>query len=173
MDSVGKVHAHIEKALGRRHVNRVLHGHPSTMLWAEQDIPVATILEDGIRPARDFRKSLILYVGTPYCPPTQPESCGFCLFPSEVYRGSDQLAKYLGYLEREGELYRPWLAERDVTAVYLGGGTTNLYAPEQYGELLRLVRRVCPGLRCDAEITVEGWPSSPRSRSSTPCGARA
>jgi oxygen-independent coproporphyrinogen-3 oxidase len=126
------------------------------MLWAERDIPVASILEDGAGAASDIRKSWILYVGTPYCLPTQPGQCGFCLFPSEVYRGPDQLLTYLGYLEREGELYRPWLAERDVAAVYFGGGTTNLYAPAQYGELLRMVRRVCPGLRCNAEITVEG-----------------
>jgi oxygen-independent coproporphyrinogen-3 oxidase len=156
MHSVDAVHAQIEKALGRRHVNRVLHGHPSTMLWAERNIPVTEILEQDTQPAGDIRKGLILYVGTPYCLPTQPGQCGFCLFPSEVYRGPDQLVRYLGYLEREGELYRPWLVERDVAAVYLGGGTTNLYAPEQYSELLRMVRRVCPSLRSEAEITVEG-----------------
>jgi oxygen-independent coproporphyrinogen-3 oxidase len=156
MDSVDAVHAQIEKALGRRHVNRVLHGHPSAMLWLERNIPVADILEEGVHRAGDIHKALILYVATPYCLPTQPAACGFCLFPSEVYRDGDQLATYLGYLQREGELYQPWLAERDVAAVYFGGGTTNLYRAGQYGDLLRLVRRVCPHLRSDAEITVEG-----------------
>jgi oxygen-independent coproporphyrinogen III oxidase len=156
MDSVNAVHDQIEKALGRRHVNRVLHGHPSTMLWLERDVPVAEILEQGMRPPGGIQKGLILYVATPYCLPTQPARCGFCLFPSEVYRGADQLVTYLSYLEREGELYRPWLAEREVAAVYFGGGTTNLYPPAQYGDLLRMVRRVCPRLRPDAEITVEG-----------------
>src|SRR5262249_46388382 len=135
LDSVEAVHAHIDKELGRRHVNRVLHGHPSTMLWLERNIPVTDILEEGARPTGEIHNSLTLYVATPYCLPTQPGRCGFCLFPSEVYRGGDQLVRYLGYLEREGELYRPWLAERDVAAVYFGGGTTNLYAPAQYADL--------------------------------------
>ena len=156
MDSVDAVRAHIEKELGKRHANRVLHGHPSPTLWLERDIPVAQILEEGARPRGDIRKALILYVATPYCLPTQPDRCGFCLFPSEVYRDPGQLVTYLSYLEREGSLYRPWLAERDVVALYFGGGTSNLYRPAQYGPLMELVRRACPRLRPDAEITLEG-----------------
>jgi oxygen-independent coproporphyrinogen-3 oxidase len=94
------------------------------MLWLERHIPVADILAEGVRPAGDIHKSLILYVATPYCLPTQPARCGFCLFPSEVYRGGDQLATYLGYLEREGELYRPWLAERAVAPTSRGAAAS-------------------------------------------------
>src|SRR5262245_12936541 len=156
LDSVDAVHAQIEKALGRRHANRVLHGHPSPSLWLERDIPIGQILEDGARPRGGIRKALILYVATPYCLPTQPDRCGFCLFPSEVYRNPSQLTTYLSYVHREGEIYQPWLAERDVAAVYFGGGTSNLYRPAQYGELMRLVRTACPRLRPNAEVTVEG-----------------
>ena len=150
MNSVDVVHAHIEKDLVRRHANRVLHGHPSPTLWLERDIPVAHILEEGARARGDIRKALILYAATPYCLPTQPDRCGFCLFPSEVYREPGQLVTYLSYLDWESSLYQPWLAERDVAALYFGGGTSNLYRPAQYGHLMELVRRACPGLRPDA-----------------------
>jgi oxygen-independent coproporphyrinogen-3 oxidase len=43
-----------------------------------------------------------------------------------------------------------------VAAVYFGVGTTNLYRPHQYGELLAAGRRVLPRTVPDLEITFEG-----------------
>ncbi len=106
---------------------------------------------------REVPKSLNLYVATPYCLPTNPERCGFCLFPSEVYHGKAQLDAYLGYLEREAEMYRPFLEGTPLTSVYFGGGTSNLYRADQYARLLRLVRALFPSLD-GPEITVEGIP---------------
>jgi oxygen-independent coproporphyrinogen-3 oxidase len=85
-----------------RHANRVLHGHPSPTLWLERDIPVNHILEEGARPRGAIRKALILYVATPYCLPTQPDRCGFCLFPSEVYREPGQLVTAPQVFEARG-----------------------------------------------------------------------
>src|SRR5262245_38904130 len=45
-DSVQRVHDLIARELPRRQSNRVLHGHPSPMLWLERDLPVAEILHD-------------------------------------------------------------------------------------------------------------------------------
>jgi oxygen-independent coproporphyrinogen-3 oxidase len=72
-----------------------------------------------------------------------------------VYKGPEQLVTYLRYLRAEGELYRGWFDDDEVRAVYIGGGTANLFAPEQYGELLDVVRAVCP-LAPAAEVTVDG-----------------
>jgi oxygen-independent coproporphyrinogen-3 oxidase len=155
-DPVQRVHDLIARELPRRQSNRVLHGHPSPTLWLERDVPVAEILRD--RPRRDagVQRRLLVYVGSPYCLPTNPERCGFCLFPSEIFKGPDQLAAYLQYLAREADQVAGWFDDREVAAIYFGGGTTNLYQPHQYAELMQLVRRNCPRTTKDVEITVEG-----------------
>jgi oxygen-independent coproporphyrinogen-3 oxidase len=107
---------------------------------------------------RDAPGRLNLYVATPYCLPTTPDRCGFCLFPSEVYQGRPQLDRYLGCLEREGEMYRPFVARTPLTSVYFGGGTSNLYRADQYARLLQLVRNLFPDLGGDTEVTLEGIP---------------
>jgi oxygen-independent coproporphyrinogen-3 oxidase len=149
--------AYIEAHRRRRHSNRVLHGHPSPVFWRARDLSVPEIMSARAEALRGAPYRLNLYVATPYCLPTNPDRCGFCLFPSEVYRGRSQLDTYLGYLEREGEMYRPFLSGTPVTSVYFGGGTSNLYRPDQYSRLLRIVRSLFPDLG-GAEITLEGIP---------------
>jgi oxygen-independent coproporphyrinogen III oxidase len=139
---VQRVHEQIDRDRLRRHSNRVLHGHPSPTLWDEPDVLVDEILKWRRHPRSDPRKDLLLYVGIPFCLPTTPDRCGFCLFPSEVYKGPEQLITYLRYLRREGELYRGGFDDDEVQAVYFGGGTANLFAPEQYQENLRSARHV-------------------------------
>jgi oxygen-independent coproporphyrinogen-3 oxidase len=150
--------AYIEAHRRRRHSNRVLHGHPSPLFWRSRDLSIRDIMAARAEALRGTPYRLNLYVATPYCLPTNPDRCGFCLFPSEVYRARSQLDSYLGYLEREGEMYRPFLAETPLTSVYFGGGTSNLYRPDQYARLLQVVRGVFPDLGSDTEITLEGIP---------------
>ncbi len=148
---------YIETHRARRHSNRVLHGHPAPLFWQRGSVSVPAIMAARTASLREVPKSLNLYVATPYCLPTNPERCGFCLFPSEVYQGKGQLDTYLGYLEREAEMYRPFLEGTPLTSVYFGGGTSNLYRADQYARLLRLVRTLFPTLD-GAEITLEGIP---------------
>jgi oxygen-independent coproporphyrinogen-3 oxidase len=142
--------------VARRQSNKVLHGHPSPLLWRERDLPVADVV--GAARANGRARRLNLYVGSPYCLPTEPDRCGFCLFPSETYKGRDQLDTYLEHLAMEGEMYRTLLADASVASVYFGGGTANLYAPEQYSRLLEIVRSVLPSVGSQLEITLEGLP---------------
>src|SRR5262250_3933890 len=128
--------AYIEAHRHRRHSNRVLHGHPSPLFWRSRDLSVPDIMV--ARTEAPYR--LNLYVATPYCLPTNPDRCGFCLFPSEVYQRRSQLDSYLSYLEREGEMFRRLLMGTPLTSVYFGGGTSNLYRPDQYARLLQIVR---------------------------------
>lgn len=148
---------YIETHRRRRHSNRVLHGHPAPLFWQRGSVSVPAIMAARTASLREVPKSLNLYVATPYCLPTNPERCGFCLFPSEVYQGKGQLDTYLGYLEREAEMYRPFLEGTPLTSVYFGGGTSNLYRADQYARLLGLVRARFPALD-GAEITLEGIP---------------
>src|SRR5438309_7556822 len=134
--------AYIEAHRHRRHSNRVLHGHPSPLFWRSRNLSVPDIM--AARTEEPHR--LNLYVATPYCLPTNPDRCGFCLFPSEVYQRRSQLESYLGYLEREGEMYSPFLMRTPLTSVYFGGGTSNLYRPDQYARPLQIVRDVFPNL---------------------------
>lgn len=145
----------LAKQIGRRQVNRVLHGHPGTALWDLDDVDVAAVVRDRPVP----RKPLNVYVGTPYCMPTDPDRCGFCLFPSEEYRGGTQLADYLQHLRRELALHQGSFDGEAPSAVYFGGGTSNLYRPAQLTELLEVVRTLFPDLG-GAEVTLEGIPQT-------------
>ena len=156
--SVRTVQAYIETQRSRRQSNRVLHGHPSPLFWLDRDVPVPAVMAEREAARNEIPKQLNLYVATPYCLPTDPDRCGFCLFPSEVYRNRQQLDTYLGYLAREGEMYRRYFAEQPVSSIYFGGGTSNLYKADQYAVLLRLVRGIFPSLGPETEITLEGIP---------------
>lgn len=128
------------------------------MFWLEQDIPVDAIMENRRATHLSVSTRLSLYVATPYCLPTKPDRCGFCLFPSEVYRSQEQLDVYLRYLEREGDMYRRFFEGERPASVYFGGGTSNLYKARQYERLLAMVRRMFPELEAGTEISLEGVP---------------
>ncbi len=158
-DSI-QVRKTIERLLGSRQVNKVLHGFPSPRLWTVQEPPVREMLqaraEQRARATEPERFSL--YVGTPYCIKTDPGRCGYCLFPVEEFTGSKDLDRYLGYLEKEADLYRDSFAGDTPATIYFGGGTSNLYKPKQYGDLMAMVRRVFPRLAPAADVTLEGIP---------------
>jgi oxygen-independent coproporphyrinogen-3 oxidase len=150
--------AYIEKYRQRRQSNKVLHGHPSPMFWLDGDVRVAEEMARLRLAHRTVPKRFNVYIGTPYCLPTDPDRCGFCLFPSEVYQNRQQLDTYLEYLQREATMYRPWFEGFEVANVYFGGGTSNLYRPEQYDRLLGVVRSVFGAMTPAVEITLEGIP---------------
>jgi oxygen-independent coproporphyrinogen III oxidase len=155
---VKQVHAYLDKQMHERQINKVLHGFPSVRLWQERDLPVRQFLTE--RRDRGERKAggLNLYVASPYCPKTDPERCGYCLFPIEVFTGMGQLETYLTYLEREGEMYADLFAGDEIATIYFGGGTSNLYRAEHYPRLMAIVRKVFPKFRDDAVVTLEGLP---------------
>jgi oxygen-independent coproporphyrinogen-3 oxidase len=152
------VHAYIEKQRQRRQSNKVLHAHPSPFFWLERDVPVKEVMIERMAANAEIPKQLNLYVGTPYCLPTNPDRCGFCLFPSEVYQGRHQLEKYLKYLELEGQRYQHFFRGDKLSSIYFGGGTSNLYRPDDYSRLFEIVRKVFPTIPPDIEITLEGIP---------------
>jgi oxygen-independent coproporphyrinogen-3 oxidase len=156
-EGVRAIQASIEAQRGRRQSNRVLHGHPSPLFWLDRDVQVPVVMAERAAGRREVPKQLNLYVATPYCLPTDPDRCGFCLFPSEVYQGRGQLDTYLTYLAREGELYRSYFEGEPLTTIYFGGGTSNLYKADQYARLLGTVRGLF-SLGPDTEVTLEGIP---------------
>ena len=153
-----QVRYYIDKQRARRQSNKVLHGHPSPVFWLEREVPVNEVLTRRRWAALEVPKALNVYVGTPYCVRTDPDRCGFCLFPSEVYEGHEQLDSYLKYLQQEATMYHPWFNGENVANIYFGGGTSNLYRAAQYGRLVEIVRGVFGGIGPAAEITLEGIP---------------
>ena len=159
MRNVQAVHAFVEKRRRRRQSNKVLHGHPSPVHWLEPDIAMNEVLRTTARANREIPKQINLYVGTPYCLPTEPDRCGFCLFPSEIYTGRRQLDEYLEYLEREGDMFRDHFAGARLASIYFGGGTSNLYKADQYPRLMDIVRGVFD-IPPQIEVTLEGIPQT-------------
>lgn len=159
MRDVQAVHAFVEKHRRRRQSNKVLHGHPSPTHWLELDIAMDEVLRTRAHANQEIPKQVNLYVGTPYCLPTEPDRCGFCLFPSEIYTGRRQLDEYLEYLEREGDMFRDHFAGARLASIYFGGGTANLYKADQYARLMDIVRGVFD-IPPQIEVTLEGIPQT-------------
>lgn len=159
MRDVRQIRAYIDSHLHRRQSNKVLHGHPSPVFWLDREVSIPAVMQNRREAARAMRKRINLYVGTPYCLPTEPDRCGFCLFPSEVYRNRQQLDTYLDYLRREGDLFRPYLEGGELASIYFGGGTSNLYKADQYATLMQIVREQFD-VPSDIEVTLEGIPQT-------------
>jgi oxygen-independent coproporphyrinogen-3 oxidase len=146
-------------ALEARQNVAVVHGFPSVLLWTEESPPVDDIIRQlALDRAQGTARGIKLYVGTPYCPKTEPVKCGYCLFPVEDYTGMKDLTEYVGYLRREAALYQPFVDGDEVSNVFFGGGTANLYRADVYGVEMDMVRslfRIAP----DADVTLEGLPA--------------
>jgi|GEM_PF-476205 len=151
------VDSFINKNRNRHQGNRVQHGHPGLMHWSEKALGESgeSLLEKRYK---DGPANSHLYVGMPFCIPTVPSRCGFCLFPSEAYKGKHGLASYLGDLRKEFRLLEPYYSQDRLTGVYFGGGTPNLFAPEHYPVLMSYVDRLYGGIPSDIEVTLEGLP---------------
>ncbi|MGW4368283.1 coproporphyrinogen-III oxidase family protein [Nocardia takedensis] len=152
---IASAHKFIERNLSVRQVNKILHTFPSPRQWTERRLPV----RDLLRARADLGESrdLALYSSVPFCLKTNPDRCGYCLFPVEVFRGNKDLVHYFEYYKREAEFYEGVFDNDTVSSIYFGGGTSNLYHPEMYGPLMEVVRgkfRVAE----DAIITLEGIP---------------
>jgi oxygen-independent coproporphyrinogen III oxidase len=147
--------AQVARGMSDRQVNKILHGFPSPRLWREKDAPILDLLER--RNNADSGREMSLYVGTPYCIKTEPDRCGYCLFPVEVYTGNKDLEVYLDYLEREAAMYRGIVGNFQLTGVFFGGGTANLYRADQYPRLMDIVRSVFT-IPEGTMVTMEGIP---------------
>ncbi len=156
--SANEVKSFVDRESLRRQSNKVLHGHPSPMYWKPLSDSVESLLEkrNGFAQQQDF--SVNLYVGTPFCLKTKPARCGFCLFPSEDYRGNAGVEDYIDVLEKEFKFYKPYYAKDTLSSIYFGGGTPNLYHAEHYGRLMSFVDGLYGGVPDDIEITLEGIP---------------
>jgi oxygen-independent coproporphyrinogen-3 oxidase len=154
-DDIAAAHKFIDLNLDVRQVNKILHTFPTPRLWNVTDLPARDILR--ARADRTDPKKLDLYSSVPFCLQTNPDRCGYCLFPVEVFSGNKDLLGYFEYFKREAAMYEGLFRDDTVTSLYFGGGTSNLYHAEMYAPLMDTVRsnfRIDPG----CSITLEGIP---------------
>lgn len=149
------VERYLEQHLADRQVNRILHSFPSPRFWRERELNVLDLLTAHTAQTKDA--SAEIYVGLPYCLQTDPSHCGFCLFPTEVYRHGDQIETYLEYLAKEGQLLQDFHRQLFVKSIYIGGGTPNLLKAKQYPKLLGMIRQNVRQVG-QIPITLEGLP---------------
>jgi oxygen-independent coproporphyrinogen-3 oxidase len=131
---------------------KIQYGHPSPRFWEPQSSPIAGLLE-CLGPAR----GLALYVHIPFCVPTEPSDCGFCLFAREDLAGYDVVRDYVDSLLLELDQCAAVTGRRSLQSLYFGGGTPNILKP---AEIRRLFARIHDhfDLTEETEVTFEGYP---------------
>lgn len=146
----------INKNATRPMANKVLHAHPSPMHWKSQyDHPR---FDQALQNSAQLATNINFYIGIPFCLPTDPPHCGFCLFPTTAYQGKSAISHYLHYLAREADLYKETYRQAKISSLYVGGGTPNLLAPQHYSDLIRIAMSLFPDMEMDIEKTLEGIP---------------
>ena len=148
----------LNREVGRRQSNKVLHAHPSPQLWQSLDSPIETRLQQRQASTTNLQRTTNLYMGIPFCLPTNPGHCGFCLFPTQDYRGNEAMNTYLDMLAEEATLYAPYYGDDTVKSIYIGGGTPNLMRPPHYFKVMDIADQLYKGIPKDVEITLEGIP---------------
>lgn len=98
---------------------------------------------------------LAVYVHFPWC----VSKCPYCDFNSHELKGTLPEEAYLAALAADLAAQLPRVAGREVTSVFLGGGTPSLFAPAAMGRLLAMLREHL-AFAPDAEITMEANPAT-------------
>ncbi len=95
-----------------------------------------------------------VYIHIPYC----KKKCRYCNFLSTAPAANDMDA-YIEAMKSELRLYRPFLSNREIRSVYIGGGTPSLLEPEQ---LKQIIAEISLSLKINesSEITIEANPES-------------
>ncbi|MDG2461287.1 MAG: radical SAM family heme chaperone HemW [Luminiphilus sp.] len=98
---------------------------------------------------------LSLYIHLPWC----ERKCPYCDFNSHTGFSRDLEGSYIQALLADLDSQLRWVANRNVTSVFIGGGTPSLFSSRAINDLLTgVVSRV--SLASVAEITLESNPGS-------------
>lgn len=97
--------------------------------------------------------SVLLALNIPFC----PKRCAFCTRAVQPLRTLDALPGYIAALRREVQASASDLADRTVTAVWVGGGIAGHLFDEALGDLLQDMRRWYT-FAPDAEVTLKIHP---------------
>lgn len=104
-------------------------------------------------------KETALYVHWPYC----LSKCPYCDFNSHVLPGRVLETRFVNALRRELLFHHDQLGDREITSIFLGGGTPSLMASRTIARILSYIKKEFK-VADDAEITLEVNPSSAEKR---------
>jgi oxygen-independent coproporphyrinogen-3 oxidase len=110
---------------------------------------MAVVLESGELPP------LTLYVHLPWC----VRKCPYCDFNSYTAGDNAPRERYLEALIQDIDAEAQRSGDRQLSSIFLGGGTPSLFSPEQIGALLECVENRF-ALASDIEITMEANPGT-------------
>lgn len=96
-----------------------------------------------------------IYIHWPFC----AAKCPYCDFNSHVRHQAIEQPRYAAAFSREMASYRARTGPREVTSIFLGGGTPSLMEPGTVGAILDSVAANWSVAK-DIEITLEANPSS-------------
>jgi oxygen-independent coproporphyrinogen-3 oxidase len=105
--------------------------------------------------AAEVHTAFGVYVHWPFC----LSKCPYCDFNSHVRHAPIDEARYVRAFAREIETTAARAPGREVTSIFLGGGTPSLMAPQTVGAILDAIARHWH-VTHDVEVTLEANPTS-------------
>ncbi|WP_417659544.1 radical SAM family heme chaperone HemW [Pseudidiomarina sp.] len=98
---------------------------------------------------------LSLYVHVPWC----IQKCPYCDFNSHALKHDIPEAEYVGRLLDDLRADLSWVQNRELTSIFIGGGTPSLFSAESIAKLLKGIGKLIP-LSPNCEITLEANPGT-------------
>jgi putative oxygen-independent coproporphyrinogen III oxidase len=105
------------------------------------------------------RQAFGIYVHWPFC----LSKCPYCDFNSHVRHAAIDQERFARGFAREIEATAARVPGREVTSIFLGGGTPSLMAPETVGAILDAIGKHWR-VATDVEVTLEANPTSVEAR---------
>lgn len=85
--------------------------------------------------------------------------CPYCDFNSHAQRGELPEAEYIACLLEDLKAEAELAQGRNISTIFIGGGTPSLFSADNYKQLLQQIDRIVP-IEADAEITLEANPGT-------------
>jgi len=98
---------------------------------------------------------LSLYVHIPWC----LKKCPYCDFNSHAFQGELPEQAYIDSLLADLKRDLRWVQNRELTSIFIGGGTPSLFSPASIERLLSAIEQSV-GFSADIEITMEANPGT-------------
>lgn len=97
---------------------------------------------------------LSLYIHIPWC----LHKCPYCDFNSyEIHHNENIKNVYINALIRDIDYETPKILDRQITSIFIGGGTPSLFSPKLLGKLLNAIK-LRLNIHPEAEVTIEANP---------------
>lgn len=98
---------------------------------------------------------LALYIHFPWC----IKKCPYCDFNSHAVKGSVPQTEYIDALILNFQQWLPYIQERPLISIFMGGGTPSLFSAQSLKRLFAALKNHCD-FAADIEITLEANPGT-------------